>query len=59
MQYKVTTKGNALELWAMGFYGDHGKAKAEKRIADGYWHRFMCEKDKHKELEVVPEGVTA
>jgi hypothetical protein len=56
MEYKVITKGSPLEVWAAGFYGEHGKAKAEKRIAEGYWHRFMYEKDKHKELEVVPEG---
>ena len=59
MEYKVITKGNPLELWASGFYGDHGKAKAEKRVAEGYFHRRMYENDKHKELEVVPEGGAA
>lgn len=53
--YKVITKGNPLEVWAKGFWGPDGKAKADKMIREGYWHRLMYAKDKHKELEVVPE----
>lgn len=53
MEYKVITKDNPNELWASGFYGEHGKAKAEKRIAEGYFHRHMYEADKHKTLVVV------
>lgn len=54
MKYQVITKDNPLEVWASGFYGDSGKQKAERMIAVGYWHRVMYEKDKHKELTVVP-----
>jgi hypothetical protein len=55
MTYKVVTKGAPLEVWAMGFHGESGKARAEKLIAEGYWHRYMYAHDRHKTLEVVPE----
>jgi hypothetical protein len=38
MEYKVVTDGSPNEVWATGFYGDYGKAKAQKRnnpIFDG------------------------
>lgn len=52
MTFKVVTKGDHLEVWASGFYD---KAKAQHMIDEGYWHRHMYQKDKHKELEVIPE----
>ena len=54
MEYQVITKSNPNEVWASGFYGGRGKAKAEARVAGGYWHRHMYPADKHKELAVVP-----
>jgi len=54
IEYKVITKGDPTQLWASGFYGDGGREKAERMVADGYWHSFMYERDKHKVLEVVP-----
>lgn len=53
-EYKVVTDGAPLEVWATGFYGDPGKTKAQKRIDEGYFHRYMYEKDKHKKLIVIP-----
>lgn len=54
-QYKVVTEGSPNEVWASGFYGDAGKTKAEQRIAEGYWHRFMYERDRQKKLIVVED----
>lgn len=53
--YKVVTEGAPNELWASGFYGEDGKAKAERMVAEGYWHRLMYEKDRAKILAVIPE----
>ena len=53
-EYKVVTDGAPNELWALGFYGATGKAKAEQMVAEGYWHRRMYETDRHKRLIVVP-----
>jgi hypothetical protein len=55
VSYKVITEGAPNELWASGFHGEDGKARAEKKVAEGYWHRLMYEKDRHKTLIVVPE----
>ena len=53
--YKVITKDNPNELWASGFFD---KAKAQRMVDEGYWHRYMYEKDKHKVLVVVDEKET-
>ena len=53
--YKVVTESSPLEVWAIGFYGESGKQRAEEMIQEGYWHKFMYEKDKHKTLIVVEE----
>ena len=53
--YKVVTEGAPTELWASGFYGEDGKAKAERMVAEVYWHRLMYEKDRAKILAVIPE----
>lgn len=53
--YKVVSEGNHNEVWASGFHGKEGKEKAEKRINEGYWHKLMYDKDKHKKLIVIPE----
>lgn len=50
--YKVVTKGNENEVWATGFYGESGKEKAQQRIDEGYYHKYMYKKDKSKELVV-------
>lgn len=52
-EFKVVTDGSPNELWASGFYGEHGRAKAQRMVDEGYWHRFMYAKDKHKTLIVV------
>ena len=54
-RYKVVSECCHLEVWATGFYGEQGKQKAQGRIDEGYFHRFMYEADKHKKLIVVPE----
>lgn len=54
MEYKVVTEGEVNEVWGTGFYGDYGKQKAQSRIDEGYFHRYMYEKDKHKKLIVIP-----
>ena len=54
MKYKVITEGYPNEVWAIGFYGDYGKEKAQKRTDEGYYHQFMYESDKSKKLIVVP-----
>jgi len=48
--YKVVTKNNHNEVWAVGFYS---KEKAENLIKNGYFHHYMYEADKCKELEVI------
>lgn len=53
MEYKVVTEGASNEVWATGFYGDYGKAKAQKRIDEGYFHKNMYEADKSKNLIVM------
>lgn len=57
MTYKVVTKDNHLEVWAAGFHGESGKKRAEDRIEEGYFHQYMYDADKHKELEVIEEKV--
>jgi len=53
MEYKIVTEGLPNEVWAKGFYGDIGKEKAQNKINDNYFHRYMYEEDKHKKLIVV------
>jgi hypothetical protein len=53
-EYKVVTEGAPNEIWASGFYGEDGRLKAQQRIDDGYWHRYMYLHDRHKTLVVVP-----
>ena len=48
--YRVVSECNNNEVWASGFYS---KEKAQKRIDEGYFHKFMYEKDKNKKLIVV------
>jgi hypothetical protein len=51
--YKVVSEYNNNEIWASGFYS---KNKAKKRIDEGYFHKFMYEKDKSKKLIVIEYG---
>lgn len=51
--YKVVTKDSKNEVWAVGFYS---KQKAQNRIDNGYFHKYMYEKDKHKILIVVNQS---
>ena len=48
--YKVVTKDSVNEVWASGFYS---KLKAQQRVDEGYFHKFMYESDKHKVLIVI------
>jgi hypothetical protein len=48
--YKVMSKDHPNELWGIGFYS---KEKAQRRIDEGYYQKYMCEKDKSKKLIVV------
>lgn len=48
--YKVVSECNNNEVWASGFYS---KEKAQKKIDEGYFHRFMYEKDKSKKLIII------
>ena len=48
--YKVVSECNKNEVWATEFYS---KEKAQQRIDEGYYHRFMYEQDKGKKLIVV------
>ena len=52
MTYKVITQGAPLEVWASGFAD---RAKAQRMVDEGYWHRYMYLKDRHKVLVVVEE----
>ena len=54
-RYKVVSECDNLEVWAVGFYGDSGRERAQKRIDERYWHNMMYEKDKHKTLIVIEE----
>ncbi len=56
MKYKVVSECNNNEVWAIGFYGNLGKVKAEKRIKDGYFHKYMYDTDKNKRLVVVEDN---
>ena len=51
--YKVVSECNNNEVLASGFYS---KDKAQKRIDEGYFHKFMYEKDKNKKLIVIKDG---
>ena len=48
--YKVVSECNHNELWGSGFYS---KEKAQERIDEGYFHRYMYNADKHKKLIVI------
>ena len=50
--YKVVSEECHNEVWASGFYD---RQKAQNRIDEGYFHRFMYETDKHKKLIVIEE----
>lgn len=54
--YKVVTEGAENEKWATGFYGENGKQKAQERIDEGYFHRYMYESDRNKKLIVVEDA---
>jgi hypothetical protein len=45
--YKVISECNKNEVWGTGFYS---KEKAQNRINEGYFHKYMYEEDKHKKL---------
>ena len=50
--YKVVTSTNHKEVWARGFSNTE---KPQRLIAEGYFHKYMYESDKHKTLIVIPE----
>lgn len=41
MEYKVVASNYPNFLMATGFYGDHGKEKAQKMIDSGYWNKIV------------------
>ena len=45
--YKVVSECNNNEVWGSVLYS---KDKAKKRIDEGYFHKYMYEKDKNKKL---------
>lgn len=51
--YKVVSKCDKKEVWASGFYS---KEKAQNKIDEGYFHKFMYEKDKSKKLIIIEYG---
>ena len=51
--YKVVSECNNNEVWASGFYS---KEKAQKRIYEGYYHKFMYDDDKNKKLIIIEYG---
>lgn len=54
MEYEVRAEHDPLWLQATGFYGEHGKAKAQRLIDEGYFNRYLYEKDKDTKFIVVP-----
>lgn len=53
--YKVVSKDSYNEVWAKGFSSIE---KPQRLINEGYFHKYMYEKDKNKELIVVEETNT-
>ena len=51
-EYAVVTSDNHDEVWASGFYGDTGRERAQRLVDEGYWHRLMYQRDRHKTLIV-------
>ena len=51
--FYVVSERNNNEVWASGFYS---KDKAQKRIDEGYYHKFMYDDDKNKKLIIIEYG---
>ncbi len=53
MEYEVRATNYPNFLMATGFYGDYGKAKAQRMIDEGYFHRHIMPEFKDAIFEVV------
>ncbi len=51
--FKVVSEDNHNEVWAIGF----SKIKLENRIRERYYHNFMYEGYKNKNLIVIEEDI--
>lgn len=54
MEYEVIASNIPNFLMAVGFYGEAGKAKAQKMIDEGYFNRHLMPEFKHATFIVVP-----
>lgn len=45
-KYKIVEKGNIRAIHSVGYYGEEGKNKAQKRIDTGECHKYWSDKDK-------------
>ena len=50
--YKIVSECNINEVWAIGYYS---REKAQAKIDEGYFHKFMYSRDKHKKLIGIPQ----
>jgi len=53
MEYEVRATNYPNFLMATGFYGDYGKAKAQKMIDEGYWTKIIMPEFKDAIFEVI------
>ena len=54
MKYKIVEKDNIYAVHSVGYYGDAGKEKAQKRIDTGECHKYWS--DKGKDFIVVEDN---
>ena len=50
--YKIVSECNINEVWAIGYYS---REKAQAKIDEGYFHKMMYPRDRHKKLIVIPQ----
>lgn len=55
MEYEVRATNYPNFLMAAGFYGEYGRAKAQKMIDEGYFHKHIMPEYKDAIFEVVPK----
>jgi hypothetical protein len=53
MEYEVIVTNYPNFLMSAGFYGEQGKAKAQKMIDEGYFHKHIMPEFKDAIFEVV------
>lgn len=52
-EYMVVDADDMHAVYAAGFYGPAGREKAERMVAEGYWHRIAPQL-KGRKLIVIP-----